>query len=317
MLLALVSATIFGFSSLVSAHHCNKLKCCGPLESGSITPLVPVNKNLDTAIGIGEDWQRFFFGANETWAKPSQSSSAFYLATLVPVVLRMTDAFVSGDQFALYLNGSLIGNTSVPVVNSSFYTEDPNEAFINANYSSGSWILPKGLHRLTIEVLASQNTFIGSSSAYIRADVNPAVKCGKCRPHCKAAGPCTCLPRPSLFNPPGCCANSGPFLPPFGPMCQEATGRYLMIKRGMTRDEGVQACRRMNMHLAAITSDNFVGLNEFAFLCNNQQTVNNWVRSWNGDSYGGTCLVMQSALGGNDAITAGDCDELESVLCEV
>ena len=317
MIFAFISAAIFAFSRASLAQSCNQQQCCGPLQTGSITPLTPVNKTLDTALNIAQGWQRFYFGSNGTWAKPSETSDAYYLDAPVPILVRMSDAFISGDQFALYVNGSLIGNTSLPVVNSSFYTVSPNEAFINANYSSGSWILPKGLHRLTIQAISTLNTNINSSSAFIRADVNPRVKCAKCRPICKPLGPCTCFPRPSVFNPPGCCANSAPLLPPFGPTCQEASGRYLMIKRGMTRDEGIEACRRMKMRLAAINSENFVGVNEFAFLCNNQQTANSWVDSWNGDSYGGTCLVMQSALGGNGAITAGDCNELESVLCEV
>lgn len=318
MLLAAIATVVVSFSStLVYAQSCDRQQCCGPLNGGDIVPLVPVNKTIDTALNFAQGWQRFFFGSNGTWAKPTEKSSAFYLNAPVPMLVRMTDAFISGDQFALYVNGSLIGNTSLPVLNSSFYTVNPNEAFINANYSSGSWILPKGLHRLTVKVIASANQGNSSSSAFLRADVNPRVKCAKCRPFCKAEGPCVCFPRPSVFNPPGCCANSAPLVPPFGPMCQEASGRYMMIKRGMTRDEGVEACRRMNMRLAAINTDNFVGVNQFAFLCNNQQVANSWIESWNGDNYSGTCLVMQSALGGNGAITAGDCNELESVLCEV
>lgn len=305
----------FVFSS-VSAHSNRREKCSGPLK-GDIVPEKPVNKTVDVALNLGEGWQPFYFGQAGTWAMASTTSGAFYLDTWLPVVLRMSDAFVSGDRFSLYINGTMIGNTSLPVPNSPFYTPDPNEAFVNANYSTGAWILPRGLHRITIKTLLNANPTGAGSSAFIRADVNPRVKCGNCRPTCRKAGPCVCFPRQSIFNPPGCCANSSPMAPPFGPMCKESTGKYMMLKTPMTHNEGVEACRQMNMRLAAINIENFTGVNQFAFLCNNQQVANTWIQSWNGDSYGETCLVMQSgSFGGNGAITAGDCTSLQFVMCE-
>lgn len=300
---------------LTAPQLCNNEQCCGSLP-GNIVPIKPVNRTQDIALNVGQGWQTFFFGTNGTWAKPTADSDAMYLEAPVPMLLRITDAYIPGDRFALFVNGSLIGRTSLPLFNSSSYTTNPDEAFVNSNYSSGSWLLPKGLHRLTIQAFASRTETNSSSTGFIRADVNPYIKCGKCRPLCHRKGPCVCFPRPSVFNPPGCCANSAPLIPPFGPMCKEASGRYLMIKNGMSRDEGVEACRRMNMRLAAINTENFVGVNEFAFLCNNQQVANSWVESWNGDNYDGTCLVMQSAQGGLGAITAGRCHQHQSVLCE-
>lgn len=318
--LALIYSAIFGFIvSSASAVVDSREQCSGPLK-GDIVPEKPVNKTVDVALNLGEGWQPFYFGSAGTWAMASTTSGAFYLDTWLPVVLRISDAFVSGDRFSLYINGTMIGNTSVPVPNSAFYTANPNEAFINANYSTGAWILPRGLHRITIKTLlnADASGAAGSgSTAFIRADVNPRVKCGKCRPLCHKTGPCVCFPRQSIFNPPGCCANNSPMVPPFGPMCKESTGKFTMLKTPMTRNEGVEACRRMNMRLADINIENFAGVNQFAFLCNNQQIANTWIESWNGDNYGETCLVMQSgSFGGNGAITAGECTSLQFVMCE-
>lgn len=307
LLLSLLGATI----GLVTADGPN-CSCCGSFNEVIIPP-VPVNMTVDTALNLGQGWQPFFFGGNGTWAVPSNTSGAFYLLTGTPSVLRVTDAFRPGDRFAIYINGTDIGDTSPPDPDSTSYTTSPYEAWVNGNFSSGSWTLPPGLHRITIEVLFAVEA--EGSSAFIRADFNPCVMCGLCRPPCPD-GPCRCSPRPDPRNPPGCCANS-PTNTPDGPICRESSGEFVMLKTPMTRDNGIRACQARGMHLADVTSDNFVGVNSFAFRCNDEQTANSWVRSWNGDAYQGACLVLtSSSYNGLGAITAQDCTSLKFVMCQ-
>lgn len=303
VILALLCFALFSVSE-------GSLSCCGSQNFSSF-PDAPVNFTTDTSIEINEGWQPFYFGAAGTWAVASNTSGAFYTNYPVPAVIRLVDAFRTGDRFALYLNGSFLGNSTLSSPNDTTYTIYPNEAWVLANYSHGEWLVPAGLHRFTIKVLESVE--LDGSGAFIRAEANPAIECGSCRPLCPG-GPCKCFPVADPQNPPGCCANNPPKL---SPVCQEASGRFTLIKGHFTRDQGVEACSQMNLRLAEINSSNFDGVNQFAFLCNDNQVAQSWIRSWNGDGYENACLVLTSgSFGGSGAINTQPCESKNYVLCE-
>lgn len=304
---------IFLFLSWISFAVCTEAltsSCCGSDKFNSF-PDAAVNFTSDTNLGINEGWQQFFFGKPGTWALPSNTSGAFYSNYSVPIILRIIDAYKTGDRFALYLNGTLVGNTSESSVNSTTYTSYPNEAWVQPDYSHGEWLLPPGMHRYTIKVLESVDPL--GSGAFIRSDINPAIECGECRQPCPG-GPCKCYPESDRNNPPGCCANNPPKL---SPMCKEASGRFTMIKGQFTRDQGVEACAKLNLRLAEVDSSNFDGLNQFAYSCNGNQVAQSWIRSWNGDYYNNACLVLSSgSFGGSGAINVQPCESKKYVLCE-
>ena len=285
-------------------------KCCGSVDVDSY-PDANVNFTNDTVLEVNEGWQPFYFGDAGTWALASNSSGAFYTAYKFPVIIRIIDAYNTGDRFSLYLNGSWLGNTTNPINGSEMYTQYPNEAWVLADYTRGEWLIPAGLHRFTIKTLNSVDP--AGSGAFIRADVNPAIECGKCRKFC-SDGSCKCFPVVDPKNPPGCCPNNPPRL---FPICKEATGNFYLIKGKFTRDQAISACTTMNLRLAEITSGNFDGVNQFGYVCNGNQVAQSWIRSWNGDFYENACLVLSSgSFSGTGAINAQPCETKNYALCQ-
>lgn len=303
--------TLFAFLTI----ECQAIDpgCCGS-EDYALFPPAEVNFRNDTVLEINEGWQPFFFGSSGTWAVPSSTSSAFYTNYTVPVVVRIIDTYKPGDRFALYLNGQFLGNTSLGNANSTLYTPYPNEAWVQANFSHGEWLLPAGLHRFTIKTLVNVDPAGQPGGAYIRVDANEKILCGNCRPFCSPDGPCKCFPVPDANNPPGCCANNPPKV---FPICKEASGVFTMIKGQFTRDQGAAACAQINLRLAEIDSFNFDGANQFAYICNGNAVAQSWIRSWNGDNYQDACLVLSSgSFGGTGAINAQPCLNKYYVLCQ-
>ncbi len=66
--------------------------------------------------------------------------------------LDVTDAFIAGDQFEVYDFDSMIGTTSYPQSDTDA-TEDPDVAFADPRWSSGSFQLGPGEHSITVRVI--------------------------------------------------------------------------------------------------------------------------------------------------------------------
>ena len=75
-----------------------------------------------------------------------------------------------------------------------------------------------------------------------------------------------------------------------------------------TRANAVAACTAMNGNIADISS-----IAEFAYLSSRVQQKS-WIRSWQGDSYGGQCLLYYP---GGAIVAAPSCGELAQGLCKV
>jgi hypothetical protein len=81
--------------------------------------------------------------------------------------MRITDAFMKGDTFAVFDNGSQILATPSVEVSYSILPEavDPEFCYYEPGFSRGSVILAPGDHSLTIQVLNSPHQ---SGAAYFR-----------------------------------------------------------------------------------------------------------------------------------------------------
>ena len=81
--------------------------------------------------------------------------------------ITVTDDFFYGDQFRIYDNGGLLGDTSTPIAAAMAPPVGPDAAYADPNYSSGTFVVQPGSHSITIEVIA--NPF-DTGRGYIRID---------------------------------------------------------------------------------------------------------------------------------------------------
>ena len=87
-------------------------------------------------------------------------------SSLFGTVLQVTDAFISGENFRVVIDGQTFftpAATPFAVVN----VFDPNEAFANPGYSHGSWSLTPGAHSVDIFAVNTATPSSGGA-AYVR-----------------------------------------------------------------------------------------------------------------------------------------------------
>ncbi len=107
-------------------------------------------------------WDDFYFYAagtavDETWAFDLPAGYSLYV----------TDAFLSGDQFAVYNDGVLLGLTSYVATGASGY-EEPQGAYDSGLYSRGEFPLFAGYYgNIHLFVELSPH---GSGGAFIKID---------------------------------------------------------------------------------------------------------------------------------------------------
>ena len=80
---------------------------------------------------------------------------------LTNVYLQVTDAFLKGDQFDVWVNGELLFTTSA-VKTGDGSTWDPDTAFADPTYSSGQVLLGPGAYEVNIFAAASPYRFGGA-----------------------------------------------------------------------------------------------------------------------------------------------------------
>ena len=111
----------------------------------------------DPAIAIDAGWSATtsvppaFFWAAGTPQVPSYSDT-FTFTNTGQVRVDVTDDFMKGDQFRVYDNGAVIGDTSSVAVVAGAEV-GPEAAFNDATYSSGSFNLGAGSHSIEIEAI--------------------------------------------------------------------------------------------------------------------------------------------------------------------
>ncbi|MEO2090110.1 MAG: hypothetical protein ABGY75_11510, partial [Gemmataceae bacterium] len=150
--------------------------CLASPMNGSYTGIVPagpVNSGK-----TGDNWNKFYFGGTGSFATggasggepntfPSLSSPPWTF--FGPADIRVTDAFLAGDQFAVYDFGVLIGTTSGGV--STGGTDiDPVLAFANPIYGKGVFSVGGGNHSITIQAVTSP---FGGGGAFFQVVATP------------------------------------------------------------------------------------------------------------------------------------------------
>lgn len=106
--------------------------------------LVAATQAQATTLTVGSDWTFFSFGA-----EGSAWSDTFEFTLTESAVFKVTDAYLSGDQFAVYNFGSLLGLTSAPTTTGDSIGGDYDAAFADPRWSSASFVLGAGSYQIT------------------------------------------------------------------------------------------------------------------------------------------------------------------------
>ncbi len=113
-------------------------------------------------IGVGDAWfatttepPAFFWGSGDgTFA-----DEVYTFESDVPTRLWVTDDFLHGDIFEIFVDDLSIGTTSFAPVTGGGSEVGPDAAFLSPLFSSGSFHLAAGAHTIAIQIIA--NPFSG------------------------------------------------------------------------------------------------------------------------------------------------------------
>ena len=121
------------------------------------------------AISVGDGWHSFSWtgGPNVT-----QTESAFTFTSGAAVTVKVTDAYISGDRFQLFDNGSLVGTTS-QLNGPTPWTDNPDVAFAGL-FSKGAFTLGAGSHSLVLKNIQIPSGY-DSGAGFFRVDGNGGV----------------------------------------------------------------------------------------------------------------------------------------------
>lgn len=149
-----VGVLLVGFSSLVNAQDQGGVS--GPIGD----PPLPLTGAWQDHFDENNGGVGSFF--NETWTFTGSAE------------LRITDTSVPGDQFAIYDNGILIGNSSVvpdwstyesSAITAPPYTQDPAVAWLDPHFSHFDMILGDQSHSITIQMTVLPSGFFDGTYA--------------------------------------------------------------------------------------------------------------------------------------------------------
>ena len=118
-----------------------------------------------TPYGV-EQWTEFQFGAVGSF------SDDYTYTSSSPTDILVTDSFEYGDQFAVYDNGNLLGDTSIPGTGSETSRGDTSWTL---PYSKGVFAGYIGANDIEIEAIASP---FGGGGAYLEVENGPSAPDG-------------------------------------------------------------------------------------------------------------------------------------------
>jgi len=109
----------------------------------------------------GSGWLKFTWGGGEpVWVGTEYT----FTSTADMPLFKITDAYLSGDQFEVYDHGDLILTTSDGYTTGDSIGGDYDAAYDDPKWSSGSVVLPPGDH--LIEILVIANPYSGGGAAF-------------------------------------------------------------------------------------------------------------------------------------------------------
>ncbi|KAJ3367476.1 hypothetical protein GGF31_007478 [Allomyces arbusculus] len=230
-------------------YKVSSTKC--PAPSQVVTSTTGANTTRATTnVTTIDSWTYFSFGANDTYSVTMQNEGC----------LIVSDAYCSGDQFAVAINGTNKGLTSTPVGAWCSVTvgEDVESALTKPEFSKGYYPLPPGTSTYNITVANTR----GSGGAFYKIS------------------PTTCPAPPNVDTSAG---------KPASFKVVTSAGKV------SSRAEAVSACEAAGMALADVTA---VNLNDLADMVRKSPDIklnpvdSVLVNSWNGDTYGNVDLQM-------------------------
>ena len=115
------------------------------------------------AVTVGSGWQYFSFGG-------AGSTGTFDFTTTESALFQITDAYNSGDQFTITIDGVNHGVTSTPAMGQ--WEGDYDTAFASPAFSHGSYAIGAGVHEVDYTMALSP---YGAGGAAIRLVAAPAV----------------------------------------------------------------------------------------------------------------------------------------------
>ena len=100
------------------------------------------------------------------------TGGAYTFTTPFPVILKVTDAGLAGDQFNIFDNSAPLGSTPDTGAPDPFSTfvEDPDLAYGDSTFSHGSFLLSAGSHSITIQATGDS---LEIGKGYLRVDSVP------------------------------------------------------------------------------------------------------------------------------------------------
>lgn len=108
------------------------------------------------AASVGSGWEYFAFGG-------AGSTGSFSFTTTESALFQITDAYASGDQFTITIDGVDRGATSATATGQDA-GGDYDAAFASADFSHGSYLIGAGSHEVDYTLLLSP--YGGGGAAY-------------------------------------------------------------------------------------------------------------------------------------------------------
>jgi hypothetical protein len=134
------------------------------------TLVAPAVARADQILPVDGGWQAF------NWDKgvgSSDKEGAFTFTAFGQVTLKVTDAYVPGDQFAVFDFGHSIGTTTLPNAGGP-WTPNPDVAYGSIYFSWGAFLLGAGPHSITLQTINIAPGY-SAGTGYLRADSNAVV----------------------------------------------------------------------------------------------------------------------------------------------
>lgn len=132
-------------------------------KNGLLAEMIKSDKVAQETLVLDGGWFKFYFGGENT-----TTAYTFFFDYPDHVQISITDAYCPGDAFDLYHNNRyLISTPRVRSDNCASWTDDPNKAFADPQFSSTKFALRPGPFNFTIHVLDSPYK---GGAAFIRAD---------------------------------------------------------------------------------------------------------------------------------------------------